>query len=142
MGYENSGRRPSPAELKLLRGNPSKTRVVPDLQAPEGEVVKPSWLSEGASTVWDETAPVCLEMRTLTAGDVRPFAAFCELYAMFIENVRLKGTAAWSGTRELSVANALRPYFEYFGMTMYARARLAMPKAKEEPAPKWAGQLT
>ena len=46
MGYENSGRRPQPKSLALLRGNPSKTKLndcepVP----PSDEVVKPAGMS-------------------------------------------------------------------------------------------------
>src|SRR5687767_12999114 len=82
MGYENSGRRPQPTALKVLRGNPSKTRLNQDEpKPPKGDIVKPEGLSPGASAVWDELAPICLHMGTLTTADVRSFVTLCELQA-------------------------------------------------------------
>ena len=141
MGYENCGRRKDPAKLKLLRGNPSKSRVIPDLEPPTGDVVKPGWLSPGAGVVWDEYAPLCLQMRTLTPADVLAFGGMCELQATFRTNTACKGSKAFDVRLERETANAMRPYFEYFGLTMFSRARLAQPKAAEAPAAKWAGQL-
>jgi len=164
MGYENSGRRPQPTALKMLRGNPSKTRLNQDEpQPPRGETVKPVGLSPGASAVWDELAPICLAMRTLTPADVRPFGSMCELQSTMQE------TSARKSGRELfrleaqdrndkdspveividavlklerETATALRPYYELFGLTPQARARMAVPKVKDEaPESKWAGVL-
>jgi len=71
MGNHNSGRRPTPTALKILRGNPGKRPLNQDEpQPPKGPVVKPE-LSAGADRVWDALAPVCEAMGTLTAADVR-----------------------------------------------------------------------
>jgi len=163
MGFENSGRRPQPTSLKVLRGNPSKTRLnelepVP----PTGEVVKPAGLSAVASAVWDELAPICLAMRTLTPADVRPFASLCELQATMQETSASKdGKALFRLEREdaedkdspleividatlkleRETATALRPYYELFGLTPVSRARIQVPKKTEEPVSKWAGAL-
>ena len=87
MGHENSGRRPyrQPTAIKVLRGNPGKRKFdtrepLPPVDSP---VVKPAGLSPGAVVVWEEMAPIVLAMRTLTAGDVRTFATYCELQATF-----------------------------------------------------------
>jgi hypothetical protein len=97
-------------------------------------------------------------MRTLTVADVRPFASLCELQAT------MQATAAAKAGRSLftleigdadpksltvkidavlklerETANALRPYYEVFGLTPSARARLAMPPTAEAPVSKWAG---
>lgn len=162
MGYENSGRRPQPTELKVLRGNPGKRK--PNEQAPTppvGEVVKPAGLSAGGSAVWEELAPICLAMKTLTPADIRPFASLCELQATMQlasaskddrELVTL--AKAEEGASELKVvidsvlklerdtATALRPYYELFGLTPVARARIVVPKKTEDAPPsKWAGVL-
>src|SRR5688500_1891564 len=82
MGYENSGRRPQPTALKMLRGNPGKRKPNPrEPNPPVGDVNPPKRLSKMARLVWDELAPVCLSMGTLTLADVRPFARLCELQA-------------------------------------------------------------
>jgi len=42
---------------------------------------------------------------------------------------------------ERETAQALRPYYEYFGLTPASRARITVPKKDEAPVSKWAGQL-
>lgn len=142
MGYENSGRRPQPTALKVLRGNPSKTKLNQDEpKPPAGEVVKPAGLSVGAAAVWDELAPICLAMRTLTVADQQPFATLCELQATFRKVVALKGSEDFRPRQELDTANALRPYYALFGLEPVSRARIRMPKPTDEPKSKWAGVL-
>jgi len=161
MGYENSGRRPQPTALKMLRGNPSKTRLNQlEPKPPAGEVVKPEWLTPKAVVVWDELSPVLLAMGTLTIADIRPFAAMCELQATLQEASSQKAAEGfgmftlsedYNGAAKVGVhaaikveretATALRPYFDYFGMTPSSRARIQVPKKAEEPVSKWAGAL-
>src|SRR5688572_4230580 len=91
MGYENSGRRPAPTALTVLRGNPSHKKLNEnEVRPPAGEVVKPEGLSPGASVVWDELAPICTAMGTLTRADVRPFKSLCELQATMQETAEAK----------------------------------------------------
>mgnify|MGYP001367874336 CR=1 FL=1 len=42
---------------------------------------KPTWLSEGAESVWDEMAPIMVAQGMLTALDVPVFAQYCRLSA-------------------------------------------------------------
>ena len=160
MGFENSGRRPQPTALKVLRGNPSKTRLGEEPKPPKGDVLKPDGLSEGASKVWDELAPVCLHMGTLTLADVRPFVTLCELQATLTEASSQKNAKGfgmftlsedYNGAAVVKVhaaikleretATALRPFYALFGLEPVSRARLATPKKPDEPESKWAGVL-
>jgi phage terminase small subunit len=161
MGYENSGRRPQPTALKMLRGNPGKRKPSQfEPIPPEGEVMKPASLSTGASAIWDELAPVCLAMRTLTPADVIPFTTLCELQATMRQTSASKDGRKLYELRpedsnnpespmeiiidavlrlERDTATALKSYYEYFGMTPSSRARIQVPKKAEAPASKWAG---
>ena len=143
MGYENSGRRPNPNVLRVLKGEKNKNRYNPDEpQPPKTAVEKPERLSAEASRVWDEVAPILLAMGTLTVADVPTFAVYCEIQASFEINCSLKGSEGFSATREITLANGLRPYIEYFGMTPGGRARIRVTKPTTEEAPsKWAGAL-
>ena len=129
--------------MTILRGNPSKKKLNEnEPRPPSGEVRKPDGLSPGAEVVWDELAPVLTYMGTLTPADLRPFWFLCEMQATWEANCRLKGTDEFKGRLEMELANAMRPYFEYFGMTPASRARISVKKPKEtEPASKWAGAL-
>jgi phage terminase small subunit len=159
MGYENSGRRPRPTKLTMLLGNPSKKKLNKNEPVPPaGEIVRPVGLSRLAGGVWDALAPVCLAMGTLTSADLKPFATLCELqatveqasaqkdaegFAPFVVSQDFNGAdvvkihAAIKLERE--TATALRPYYELFGLTPVARARIAVPKKPDEPVSKWAG---
>jgi phage terminase small subunit len=140
-GNHNSGRRPQSTALKLLRGNPGKRRLNPaEVKPPPGDAVKPVGLSAGAGEVWDELAPVCLAMGTLTVADVRVFATLCELQATFMAAAGRKGTEHFDARLERETATALRPYYSLFGLEPVSRARVAAPK-KDQPESKWAGAL-
>jgi phage terminase small subunit len=142
MGYENSGRRPQPTALTVLRGNPSKKKLNKNEPHPPcGEVMKPSTLSPGASIVWDALAPVCLAMGTLTVADTKVFARMCELEATWDANTARKGTEGFNPRQELDTARELRPYSALFGLEPVSRARIQVPKKTNEPDSKWAGAL-
>lgn len=163
MSFAHSGRRPKPTALKVLQGNPGKRHLNLNEPVPVGPVEKPIGLSTLAAAVWDEIAPVCVAMGTLTSADVQAFARLCELevtargaskqkdepgFSLFLlttmvdsagnEHVNVKIHPAIKLEGETSVK--LRPYYDYFGMTPSGRARISVPKA-EKPASKWEGVL-
>lgn len=142
MGYENSGRRPQPTALRVLRGNPSKTKLNKrEPKPPAGKVTRPDGLSAGAVAVWDELAPICLAMGTLTTADVRPFATLCELQATLLVASRDKDDPEMQAAAqklERDTAVTVRQYYTEFGLTPVSRARLSVPEKPGEQASKWA----
>lgn len=161
MGNANSGRRPQPTSLRMLRGNPSRGKPNQwEPTPPDGAIVKPDGLSPDASAIWDELAPVCLAMRTLTAADLRPFATMCELQATLVQASRQKSAPEfapftisqdYNGADKVGVhaalrleretATAIRPYYALFGLEPISRAKIMVPKTAEEAPSKWAGVL-
>lgn len=145
MGNANSGRRPQPTNLTVLRGNPSKKKLNEnEPRPPSGEIAKPAGLSAGAAGVWDELAPVAVAMGTLTMADLKPFATLCELQATLQQASSQKDNAATAqaGIKlEKEVAAVIRPYYALFGLEPVSRARLAVPSKDKEPASKWAGLI-
>lgn len=158
-GNANSGRRPQPTSLKLLKGEKNKDRINENEPVPPaGEVVKPSTLSMAAGLAWDEMAPVCVAMGTLTPADVKPFATLCELQAtieMASSQKNAEGFAPFTVSDdyngaptvkihaalklERETATALRPYYEKFGLEPAGRSRIKVPKRDAAPVSKWAG---
>lgn len=160
MGNRNSGRRPKPTALKVLRGNPGQRKLnerepIP----PKGEVVKPE-MALGVSQVWDELAPACLAMGTLTTADVRTFVTLCELQATFDMARAEKARVGFSPflhttmvdsagnehqnvkehpalSLERKTAAALKPYYEKFGLESVARARMSVPKTDVPAQGAW-----
>ncbi len=159
MGNQNSGRRPQPTALKVLKGNPGQRKLNEnEPRPPAGDTGKPPGLTAGAGVIWDELAPVCLAMGTLTSADLRPFATLCELQATLLQASAQKDAEGfapftlsedYNGAPKVGVhaalrleretANTLRPYYEYFGLTPSSRARIVVPKKDDAPTSKWAG---
>lgn len=98
-------------------------------------------MSTPAGVLWDELAPICLTMGTLTTADVKPFKTLCELQATFDEAASRKGTALFDARLERETATALRPYYDLFGLNPVSRAKIQLPKTDDAPASKWAGAL-
>jgi phage terminase small subunit len=143
MGYENSGRRPQPTALKMLRGNPGKRRPNTHEPAPPpGAVVQPEGLSASAAAIWDELAPICLHMGTLTPADLRPFRTLCELQASLERASALKTVGEWETAMKLErdFAGLIRPYYALFGLEPVSRARITVPKA-DDAGNKWDGVI-
>jgi Phage terminase, small subunit len=131
MGFANSGRRPKPTSLKALQGVTRRDRLNPrEPKPPPGPVRKPPGLSKGATRVWNQTAPVCEGMGTLTRADVKAFAMYCELEARVDEARRglaQPKTVEASTRLLLQCGNLLRSYYALFGLEPASRARIQVP---------------
>jgi phage terminase small subunit len=162
VGNRNSGRRPQPTALKVLRGNPGKRPLNTDEPTPPaGDVVKPTTLSTPAGEVWDRLAPMAIAMGTLTRADVTAFAMLCELQATLEwaagrkdPPLREPGERPYRWVRrcherlaaamkiEKDFAPIIRPYYALFGLEPVSRAKIQVPKKAETPVvSKWAGAL-
>ena len=145
MGNKNSGPRPRPTAVKILRGVKRKDRLNPaEAVPPPGDVVMPPGLTPDAVAEWEALAPVCLHMGTLTTADVKPFAMLCELEASLALARRWKTkpqTQAKGLKLEKDLATIIRQYYALFGLEPVSRARIAVAKAVEAPVRKWAGVL-
>ena len=132
-----------PTSLKVLRGNPGKRPTNENEPLPPvGPVEKPAYLSKLGSGVWDEIAPGCLAMGTLTGPDVPAFAKLCELESTARVFSQHKEEPGWKNQREeRDAATALKSYYDFFGMTPSGRSRIKVRKKTEESPSKWAGAL-
>jgi hypothetical protein len=103
-------------------------------------------LSAGAALVWDELAPVVMQMGLLTIADARAFGTLCELQASF-EMAIAKDSVQWAR----DTARALLPWYQMFGLTP-ARSRLRvaasgarvinpLDKFLNRKPSKWANEL-
>jgi P27 family predicted phage terminase small subunit len=77
------GRRPTPAAVKRLAGNPGKRPIRPDLAAPSGVPEMPGRLLVDPVAVakWTETVPLLVELGTLTLADGEALATLCEVHS-------------------------------------------------------------
>ena len=109
------GRRPKPTALKLLEGNPGK-RPLPENEPtpPDGDVVRPR-MRKRAAEVWEQYAPMVIEMGLLTPVDVPAFAMLCALVAEAQKDPESMAAARIARMESL---------FSRFGMDPSSRARL------------------
>ena len=77
------GRKPVPAAVKRLAGNPGKRAIRPELPAPAGTPPMPKRLMVEPLAVekWSELVPILLSLGTLTTADGEALATLCEVYA-------------------------------------------------------------
>jgi phage terminase small subunit len=73
----------TPTHLQVLRGNPSKRPIRPELEPLQtAEPPKPPrYLTRLAAAEWRRLAPELHRLGLLTVVDVAPLAAYCQAYA-------------------------------------------------------------
>jgi len=79
------GPAPKPTALRILQGNPGKTRLNPSEPQPPAapeDLSPPAWLVSQAKEAWTRLRP---DLPWLTLADVDAFAAYCSSYARWRE---------------------------------------------------------
>lgn len=144
-----AGRKPKPAELKLLTGNPGKRavrRAAESVPQRKRAPSPPVWLPEDGQEEWRRVAPLLLAMRVLRDTDLTALAVYCEAYARFREarkeldeNGGLTtdtGTGSIKTHPSVTVLNQavaqMRAFMVEFGMTPSSRGRVAPAAPREK----------
>lgn len=134
------GRRPKPSHLKLLQGNPGRRPLNASEPKPPAQLPPvPEHLSDSAKREWARMGQQLLNLGLLTSIDRSAFAAYCAVYARWVEaeeSLRQTGPVlrSPSGYPMLSpfytVANQslsqMRAYMTEFGMTPSSRSRTSV----------------
>lgn len=151
------GRKPKPAHLKLVEGNPGKRALKQEPQPSRGELPEPpEFLTTDAKAEWRRVSTELFHMGLLTKVDVQPLAAYCQAFGRWMAAERAiakmaekdsltaglmiktsNGNAIQNplvGTSNKAASDMVR-YASEFGLTPAARARLAIgpieaPKSK------------
>lgn len=80
-----SGRRPKPAAMKELAGNPGKRALNKD-EPDFGLAVNidcPVWMGEYGRQLWETVAPLLCREKVLQATDVQNLEVYCNAYEQF-----------------------------------------------------------
>lgn len=142
------GRKPKPAELKELQGNPGKRAVPSQRPPPERRRRAPSppeWLSDDARGEWHRVARVLISTRVLTETDLTALAAYCDAYGRWrearklLEDQGLTVETMMGGTKvhpAWTIANQsmsqMRAFMAEFGMTPSSRSRVHVDAPAEK----------
>jgi len=71
------GRRPKPAALRLLQGNPSRRKVGPEVTAPAELPVAPDYVTGRALAEWEDLGSKLLANGLMTALDTNGLGCLC-----------------------------------------------------------------
>ena len=82
---ETRGRKPKPAAIKKLEGNPGKRKIVDDLKVDHDFPEKPDWLNKHASKEWDRISPAIKALDLISVLDMGVFASYCQAYGNMVE---------------------------------------------------------
>ena len=149
------GPAPKPTNMRILEGNPSRRPLNNDEPQPENGAHKPGYLSDEASTIWDEVAPVIEAVGLLTKADADMFAAWCDATANYrlatveIQRYRVsrEGQDAVFAEKEIKAlissqrnfADLMVKFGTRFGLSSSDRSGLKVEKPKERS--KWEGKI-
>ena len=163
MGNWNSGRRPQPTALKILRGNPGKRRLnLREPKTPPADAsfdVPPAELSGDLAAVveWRRVAPMLRAAGLVTASERAALTALCQQWSrylaahaqvialgMCIETAKLIPVPnPYLLVADRALTHCHRLWSE-LGLTPSGRARaskLPGPADEDPPASPWAGLL-
>ena len=139
------GRKPTPAHLRLVKGNPGH-RPIPEGPAVPLEIpTKPPHLSAIASQEWDRMAPQLYAAGLLTSIDLAALATYCQAFGRWVEaeealkthGVLVKSPSGFPMVSPyLTVANKameqLSKALVEFGMSPSSRSRVTATAPKKE----------
>lgn len=141
------GRKPKPAHLRLIEGNPGKRPLAKGMKIePTAMLEPPAFINGYASEEWNRIAPGLALMGILTSIDVAALGSYCQSYAiwrqaseainkmaasdMLTGGLMIKTTNGNAiqnplvGTANKAASDMVR-YAAEFGMTPSARSRLS-----------------
>lgn len=79
------GPKPTPTNLKILRGNPGcRPLNAAEPQPPADGIVMPEHLGEVAARRWGELLPMLQATRVMTRADVEALARYCDTYEWWL----------------------------------------------------------
>ncbi len=146
-GHRNVGGKPVPTRLKILRGNPGHRPLNDQEPIPEkpSKVPRaPRHLRDAAKKEWRRIAPVLLDLGLLTEIDTVALAAYCEVYASWVDastSLAKTGTIITSGgvVKANPLVNITSKFYDQmramlaeFGMTPSSRSRVKVVNKKKE----------
>jgi len=143
------GRKPKPAELKRIEGNPGKRRlprvlIEEGVGSPRGAMRKggvpnaplcPAWLNPSAKSEWHRVAPVLKRLGILHTTDRAALAGYCQAWARWRQAekgldvgliIRTEHGAAQNPNAAVAVRylEICRKFCVEFGMTPSSRGRM------------------
>lgn len=140
------GRKPKPAAVKVLEGNPGKRAFNTGEPKPEKKAPRcPSWLEDEAKREWKRMAKQMEQLGILTEIDMAAFAGYCQAYARWKEaeeylsehgQVVKTPSGYCQQVPQVSIAQTylkiMNRFCEQFGLTPSSRGRIAVSDSADK----------
>lgn len=139
-GFAVRGRKPKPAALRLLEGNPGRRPVRNEPQPHYGAPARPRFLDVAARREWDRLAQEMARLKLLTVLDAGLFTVYCTTWSHWVACERVIAAEGMTQTSPrgivrirpevrlaLRYAEQLRGLVSDFGLCPTARTRLDVP---------------
>ena len=161
-GNANSGRRPQPTQIRLLRGNPGKRPINPAEPTPPAvgqafDTPPPELAADaGASAEWRRVAPLLRHCRVISEAERSVLIALCQQWSRYLEasaKVRELGMIIkkprggpminpYLAIGDKALAHCQRLWVE-LGLTPSGRTKItALPEPGGPDRSKWDGLLS
>src|SRR5262245_2046406 len=139
------GPSPTPAHLRLLKGNPAKRPLPKEMPAPFLSEMPPapSFLLPEAIAEWERTGTELIRLRVLSSLDLPSFAVYCQAWGRFCqaEQMLQQTSLVVAGSHQqpmsqplIRIARASAQQMvdlaTQFGLTVAARSRIASVAAR------------
>jgi P27 family predicted phage terminase small subunit len=140
------GRKPKPAALRLLEGNPGRRPIRDEPQPRYGAPARPRSLDVEARREWDRLAPEMARLKLLTVLDASLFTVYCAVYSHWLSCEKVISEQGMTQTSArgivrirpearlaLRYADQLRGIVSDFGMNPTSRTRLDVHVGGADP---------
>ena len=128
------GRNRVPTNLRILRGNPSKTPINKDEpRPPAGPLTPPPEITGPLADLWEELSAPLLAMGCLTVADTAGFAKLVHLEYAMRELSKTMATDTTAAREFVRLATLALRLYDRYGMTPSARANLTVNKPANDP---------
>lgn len=144
------GRKPKPAALKLVDGNPGKRKILPEPEPTKGVPPPPDWIGSIALEEYNRIADELNAIGLLARVDQAALVLYAQLWQEYVtlqqhtlfrpvieepargDEKRPRTSRNWAMTELKNTRNQLLKVAAEFGLTPAARARLAGQAANSD----------
>src|SRR6266542_853564 len=121
------GRKPTPRAIKLLRGNPGRRPVAPELELVPGIPERPRFLDAAARREWDRIVAELGPARVLVKAEQMLLAGYCCAVSRALRAERRARRDASQEPRAERAWDQVRKFAAVFGIGPAERQRIPRP---------------
>ena len=120
------GQKPTPRAIKLLRGNPGRRPIAPEVEFAPGVPDRPPFLDKAARAEWDYIVAELGPARVLVKAERMVLAGYCCAVSRALRAERRAQRDAKQEARAEKAWDAVRRFAAVFGVGPAERGRVAV----------------